>query len=113
MNDNRFAMMRVNRSGKTSRSGHGNEAVPKRLQGTGTAPAQGHAHAGARRGTGRGVASLGSESTDHVKLGPEIGRGSPGMAAQAAGTPRWFGGGAEEAVGQGLAGRRGGQRLSD
>jgi len=106
-------MMRVSRSGKTSRSGHGNEAVPTRFQGTGIAPTQRDAHAGARRGAGRSVANAGSQSADHIKLGQAAGRGPASMAAQTAGAPRWFGCGAEETVGQGLVGGRGSQRLSD
>src|SRR5271169_4194313 len=113
MNDNRFAMMRVNRSGTTSRSGHGDEAVPTRSEGTGTTPAQGYADAGARRGASRSGACAGSQSANDLKLGEEVGQGSPSMAAQTVGTPQWLGRRAEETVGQSLAGRRGGQRLSD
>ncbi len=87
MDDNRFAMMRVNRSGKTSRSGHGNEAVPTGHQGTRATPAQGHADAGARRGTSRSGAYAGSQSADHIKLGQEAGRGPASVAAQAVGRP--------------------------
>lgn len=105
--------MRVNRSGTTSRGGHGNEAVPTRLQGTGTAPAQGNAHAGARGVAGRSGANAGSQPADDINLGQEAGRGPAGVAAQATGTPRWFGCGAKEAVGQGVAGGCGGKRFSD
>ncbi len=105
--------MSVNRSGKTSRSGHGNEAVPARFQGTGIAPAQRDAHAGARHGTGRSGARVGGQPADHIELGQEAGRRPTSVATQAAGTPGWLGRGAEEAAGQSLAGRRGGQRLSD
>src|SRR5579859_885821 len=113
MNDNRFAMMRVNRSGTTSRSGHGNEAVPTRLQGTRIAAAQRDAHVGARCGPGRGSAHAGSQPADGIELGQEAGRGSTSVAAQAVGTPRGFGRGAEKAAWQSLAGRGGGQRVSD
>ena len=105
--------MRVNRSGMTSRGGYGNEAVPTGLQRTGTAPAQGDAHAGARRGASRSGAHAGSQPADDLNLGQEAGRGPAGMATQAAGASGRFGCRAEEAVGQSPAGRCGGQRLSD
>src|SRR5437763_11199763 len=113
MVDNRFAIMRVNRSGQTSRGVHGNEAIPTRSQGTRTTPAQRDAHAGTRCGTGGSGAHAGSQSADNINLGQEVGRGPASMAAQTAGTPRWFRRGAEETTGQGFVGGRGSQRLSD
>src|SRR5882672_1255082 len=113
MTDNRFAMMRVSRSGTTSRSGHGDQAVPTRSAGTGVAAAQRYAHVGAGCGAGRSSARAGCHPTDDIELGQEAGRGSTSVATQAVGTPRWLGRGAEEAAGQSLAGGGGGQRLPD
>src|SRR5277367_6685905 len=113
MVDNRLAMMRVNRSGKTSRSEHGNEAVPTRSERTRAAPAQGYAHVDARGGASRGGANAGSQSADNIELGQKAGRGSAGVAAQAVGTAQRPGHGAEEATGQSVTGRCGDERLSE
>ena len=58
MDDNRFGMMRVNRSTGTSRSVHGNETVQAGFERTGSAPTQRHAHAGAWRNTGEVARTL-------------------------------------------------------
>jgi len=105
--------MRVNRSGMTSRGGHGNEAVPTGLQGTGTAPAQRDAHAGAGRGPGRGGAHAGSQPADDLKLGQKLAEDPQAWRRKPLGPPWWFECRAEEAGGQIVAGGRGGQRLSD
>src|SRR6266436_3612885 len=112
MNDNRFAMMRVNRSGTTSRSEHVNEAVQTGSQGDGASPTQRHAHVGARGCTGRGGASTGSQPADDLELGHEAWRGGAGVATQAARATGWVAQRAEEGVGQGVGRRRCGQRLS-
>src|SRR6266481_765623 len=112
MGDNRFAMMRVNRSGPTSRSVHGNEAVQTGSQGDGASPTQRHAHVGARRVPGGGGANAGRQPADDFELGQQAGRGCAGVAAQAARTPEWFEQRAEASIGQGIGGGRRGQRLS-
>src|ERR1700693_3818507 len=111
MNDNRFAMMCVNRSGPTSRSVHGNEAVQTGSQGTRVAPTQRYAHVGARGAAGRGGANTGSQPTDDLELGQESWRGCAGVAPQAARTTGWVAQRAEEGIGQGVGRRRCGPRL--
>ena len=105
--------MSVNRSRKTSRSEHGNEAVPTRSEGSRTTSAQGHAHAGVRRGTGRSGTYVGSQSANNIELGQKAGRRPAGVAAQAVGTSQRPGRGTEEAAGRRVAGGCGGQQLSD
>jgi len=105
--------MSVNRSGTTSRSGHGDEAVPTRFQVTGIAPAQRDADACAWHSASRGGTHIGGQPTDDVELGQEVSHGSTGVATQTVGTPQWLGCRAEEAPGQSVAGGCDRQRLCD
>src|SRR5262245_61399499 len=82
MDDNGFASSRVVRGGYTSRGAHGNETVQAGLQGTGSAPTQGHADARAGRGAGRGGTRAERQPPDGLELGCEAPGGWAGMAAK-------------------------------
>src|SRR2546428_1855260 len=112
MNDNRFAMIRVNRSEPTSRSVYGNEAVQTGSQGARVAPTQRYAHVDARRVAGGGCANAGRQPADDFELGQQAGRGSAGVATQSTRTPRWVECRAKASIGQGVGRWRGSQRLS-
>src|SRR5713101_406527 len=84
MPDNRFAMMGVNRSGDTSRSGHGDTAVQAGFEEAGITSTQGHANVGAWRDASRGGASMRSHAADGDDLGANASRGSARVATQTA-----------------------------
>src|SRR6266542_1750685 len=98
MDDNRFAMMCVNRSGPTSRNAHGNEAVQTRSQAIGSTASAWDAPARTWRGASGRSAQLRGHAADGFDLGTHAGRESAGLAAAVAGTTRIHGcGGAPEA----------------
>lgn len=113
MSDNRFAMMRVNRSGQTSRRTSGYETIQAGFQGNGNAAAARNAHAGARGGASRSGTVVRSQSPDGVALGTDGGRPGAGLATSTIGSPRSDerrrASQAQQDVGRGSIG----QRLSD
>src|SRR5207253_6736470 len=88
MSDNCFVMMRVNRSGQTSRRTNGYETMQTGFQGNGSAAAARDAHAGARGGASRSGTLVRSQSPDGVALGTDGGRQGAGLAASTIGSPR-------------------------
>src|SRR5882672_7004876 len=106
MDDNRFAMMSVNRSGDTSRSVHGDTAIQARSEGAGVTAAQGYADAQAWGLAGRSGARVRGHAANGFELGAHAGRGCASLASQAARAPSSTRGrGLEEAV-EGAARRR-------
>lgn len=79
-------MMRVSRSGDTSRDGHGDETVQAQLQGTGGTTAPRHAHAGAGRGPSRSSPRVRCESANGLELGAIAGRRPASLAASTLGS---------------------------
>src|SRR6266704_2886908 len=87
MSDNRFVMMRVNRSGQTSRRTNGYETIQTGLQGTGSTASARYAPAGTRGSASGGGALVRGQSPDRVALGADGSRRPTGLAAPAAGAP--------------------------